>query len=702
MDLSRNSRVQHRSLALLLAGVVGLGFFFRDIPNLSSAAGTGHPYYSSARKLGLVFELANYDSEMDDPVWARPSLPTVLAHAKGQPLEPNVKLRLAQLYQRLGLAQASLGQYEELINEAKKGPAVAAGLAGLQSLLYEVGEYGRAVSTLDLVEKFEDPVDLDGARYLAGISFLKLGAPKEAVAALSKVPESSSKGPFARYSLGLAYSQLGEAQNAEKAFISAIQMGRKLVSPVRLKLQNRQTGETEVRIIPAALYPDERVTLEALVAKSQLALGYLYVQNKAHGRAVDVFSEIPEENPYYPDALYAKAWAEIYQNQLVQAIVTLNKLIKGVPAGRLSQEALLLIGSAYVNLGVYDKAISAYQTAVEFYEDERKFAHYVIEEGFLRNHFQEIRLYFDPASSISRIDPTEGMNDDEKQVFVRVVTNPEVREWFELHTEVGEHLRQLRAAGSDLSHQTNMIDQKLGTLGDFESRLDESFAKRIDRLQQQYELLDARINNRSKDADIWALATKKETERLQEYNRKLSQLRKMSRELKAWMSANESTMSGAELRATEEITHRIARDTKHLEILRGEMAWAILSNTEMTAGGLRRRGQGGASAVLTALYNKELSKLKGEINRAQEKLRAIQDNTVATRSRMRDLKRRSQEVTGKQAQLLSQSERYYLGLTEKVIDEVAAVYKRYDGRLERFVAEAEFGVIGALDRQSGQ
>lgn len=689
----------------MLAGLIGLSVFVQEVPYLASAAGTAgsdHPYYSSPRKMGLTFELANYDSEMDDPVWGRPSLPTVLDHAEGQPLEPNVKLRVAQLYQRLGLAQDSLSNYEELINSAKKGPAVAAGLAGLQSLLYEVGEYGRAVSTLQLVEKFEDPVDLDGARYLAGLSFLKLGAPDEAVKVLTKVPLEDERGPFARYSLGLAYSQLGEPKKAEATFIESIRQGRKLVSPVRLTLKNPRTGETEVRIIPPALYPEEKLALEALVAKAQLGLGYLYVENKAYSRATNTFSEIPEENPYYPEALYAKAWAEIYQNQLVQGIVTLNKLIKGQPAGRLTQEALLLIGSAYVNLGVYEKAISAYQNAVEFYEEERKFASYVLEESFLRNHFQAIRLYFDPASSIARVDPTEGMNEDEKQTFVQIVTNPEVRAWFELHTEVGEHLRQLRSAGGDLEHQVDMIDSKIATLSDFESKVDESYARRIDRLQQQYELLDARINNRAKGADIWALATKKETQRLREYARKLSQLRRMKRELDAWLNDNRASASARELAAAEQIAERIERDTTHIEILRGEMAWAILSNTEMTPGGLRRKGQGGASAVLTALYNKELSKLKGEINRAQEKLRAIQDNTVATRSRMRDLKRRSRELTGKQAQLLSQSERYYLGLTEKVIEEVAAVYKRYDARLERFVAEADFGIIGALDRQSGQ
>ena len=704
MDLHRNPRAQHRSLAALLAVVIGICAFVQDVPYIVSApgAGAGHPYYNTPRKLGLSFELANYETEMTNPVWARPSLPVVLNFAQGQPLGPNVKLRVAELYQRLGLAQNSLTSYEELINEAKKGPAVAAGLAGMQSLLYEVGEYARAISTLDLVEKFEDPVDLDAARYLAGLSYLKLGAAKEAIAALEKVNSETEKGPFARYSVGLAYSQLGDAKNAEKSFIETIRLGRTIVSPRRLTLRNPSTGEPEVRIIPAALYAEEKVTLDALIAKSQLALGYLYVQNKAYSRAVDVFSELPEENPYYPEALYAKAWAEIYQNQLVQAIVTLNKLIKGVPAGRFTQEAMLLIGSAYVNLGVYDKAISAYQGAVQFYEEERKFAHYVIEEGYLRNQFHAIRFYFDPSSSVTRIDATDDMNEDEKQAFVRVVTNPEVRAWFEYHTEMGEHLRQLRSAGVDLGNQATVIDENVKALRDFEGKMGDALTQRIAALKQQYDLLDARINNRSKDADIWALATKKETERLREYNRKLAQLRKMDRELSTWMSSNRGNLGPAQIAAAEETARRIERDQTHIEFLRGELAWIILSSTEMTAGGLRRKGQGGANAVLTALYNKELSKLKGEINRAEEKLRAIQDSSVAARSRMRDLQRRSQDVSGKQKQLLNQSERYYLSLTERVIEEVTAVFKRYDTRLERFVQEADYSMINALDRQSGQ
>ncbi|MEW6774866.1 MAG: tetratricopeptide repeat protein [Bdellovibrionota bacterium] len=670
-----------------------------DVSNLSSLAGRNHPYYQNPSKTGLMFAYAAYEAEMDEPVWARPSMPGILVKSKGLPIEPNVRLTMAHLYEELGLPQKSLELYEQVIGDSQGGLFESLGLFALQRLFYETGDYGRTVSSLDLVQKYDRPAELATARYLAGQAYIKLSSPARAIPVLEAVPEQSKEAPFARYSLGLAYTQESKSALAQKAFEQAIALGQKAVNPRRVPVV-KLDGTRESRIVEAALYPEERTALEGLIAKSNLALGYLFVQSKKYAEAGQAFSQVPEKDAYYPEALYARAWAQIYQRELVQAIVTLSKLIKVAPASKFAHEAYLVIGSCYVNLKLYDKAIQAYQAAIDRYNEERALFHKVVDEGFLRQRFDALRLYFDPDASNRESDPLAKLGEEDEGIFGRLVTNTDVREWFARHSEVAGHLRRLRNSTQELQYRTALIDQKLEFLGNFEGKLDKGLGGEVARAGQEWQLLDDRINLRNQTIDIWQLASRKETEKLKDYQRRLTELDKISRTLKDRLSkAGQLTPEEQEL--ADQTRQRVDRLKKLIELLRGQMAWEIVGSANVTGGGVQRGGLGRGTDQ-TALYNRELAKLKTLLERAQAKVRLIRQDAIEFRTHYTDMRQRSQALSGRVNELLASVETYYLGLSDKVIDAVTEISRESDRRLERFVAEAEFGVIGALDRQAAE
>lgn len=696
---AKRERLHRRAL---LSSALALVAFLAAVPEISSTS-SDHPYYATMDKFGLMFENASFAADVGDPVWARPSLPRLLERSQGQEIEPIVKLRLGRLYQEIGRPQQALAMYEQAIQAG--GAAQIFGLFELQQLFYDAGDYGRTVSSLDYVKQFNRPEELAQANYLAGQALLRLEEPSKAVAVLEQVPPGSERGPFARYSLAMAHARQGKTASAQKAFEESIDAGLRALAPRRVTITTG--GERESRLIDPPLFPAERLALEGLVAKARLGLGYLMMENKKFAEAERAFSEIPEENPFYAEALYAKAWAQIYQGQsdrgqLVKAIVTLNTLIRAFPTGRMTQEAWLAIGSTYVNLGVHEKAISAYQDAIKYYNDERELAAMVAEQGFVREHFDSLRMYFDPGAVTDKLTPTEGMNDEQRRIFARLVTNPDVRAWFSRYAEMGEHLRELRRSGEALRRQSALLAQKLDGLRGFESRIEQTIGKRVDELEERWRLLDDRINLRGDSIDIWQLATRKETELLKSYNRRLAELAKIGNRLQRTVKANEGTFSAEEAEQVRQTRERIQNIRRRIEIERGELAWKILSSTELTATGVRRVGLDAGSGMQRAILNKELSKLRGQIDRAREQLRAIREETVRTRTRYRELRQGSLDLAGRHSALLRESERRYLALGDKVIAAVTGIYRGRQNRLERFVAEAEFGVIGALDRQASQ
>ncbi len=686
-----------RGRAALAAVASGLAALLLPVPRLSSLpVGTSNPYYLGAPRTGILFELAGYEAEVaEDPVWARPSLLAVAPRAKNLPIEPNVQLSLARLYERLGLGQKSLEYYEQVINASKGGANEGMGLFGLQRLFYRTGDFGRTISTMELVEKYERPAELAAARYLAGQAFLRLSTPVRAIAVLERVGEDTPEGPFARYSLGLAYAQQEKSAPARKAFEEAVSWARTALAPRRVTLVSADGKQQETRVVESALYPSERADLEAVQAKSLLALGYLHLENKKYAEAQSAFSEIPEENPFYAEALYAKAWAQIYQRQLVESIVTLNKLVKGTGGGRFSQEALLAIGSCYVNLKVYDKAIKAYQDAAKYYTDERTLADRVISESFVRDKFEALRLYFDPAAVPEKLDPFTGLSEEDQRVFTRVVSNPDARTWFERHSEVGRHLRRMRAAKAEIEYNSALVQKKLQELGPFEVNFQKNVIDELARLQRWYESLDDRVNLRGQSIDIWALASRKEADLLKEYGKRMQALERIQSQFQKMIQARGGNLSAEDQTAAEQTRGEIERMRMILQMSWGELVWKILGS----AGGAQRRGR---SADQMALYNKSLSKIKAHLDRLQESAKEMQRDSADTRARYRQLQQRLAELAPKQAQMLQETERYYLALSDKTVQAVVEVYKGVDRRLERFLAEAEFGAIGALDRQAGQ
>ncbi|HUK56049.1 MAG TPA: tetratricopeptide repeat protein [Nitrospiria bacterium] len=266
---------------------------------------------------------------------------SLLFNEVGPPSTDEIRLLLADR-----LLQANLtSQAEQVLNnvvvQTRRAPIAAEAWFRLEKLYYRKGDYPRALGAF-----FKIPMDKtfpwrQEATYLAGNSDLYLKEYLKAIDLLGNVGEGSEYYPFAVYSSGLAYLNLGDAW-----------------SSTQLQFQKL-----------TALNPGEDSVLRELINKTRVTLGFFFIDQKRYSEAMAVFEAIPSESRYWVQARFGLGKVFMGIGDCVKAIVVYNDLIDQAPTHPYALESRLQIGACYSKLSAYHRAVGSYQEALKAYSE---------------------------------------------------------------------------------------------------------------------------------------------------------------------------------------------------------------------------------------------------------------------------------------------------------------------------------------------
>lgn len=667
---------------------------------------------------------AEYFRLTNDWINQDPSVVNLLNHSRNDPkMYPFVQLGVSNLYETLGLLSDAQSTIQILVKSKPGKEAEAGAFFTLQKVYYEAGEYARSVSSFALLSKYANSRNSDEARYLAGQAYLRLNAPDQAAEVLAQVDTTTRWGPFARYSLAVAYSQQNRMDEAVKAFKEAvvlsdravkaggIEISERVVTVLRARGPNVEESQEQVvqgsetiRTSLIRLTDDELKAVAGLRSRAQLGLGYHYMQFKQYGQAFDALSAIPEEDPYFIEALYGKSWALIYQKKLTDAIVLLNNLLKRVRTGQYAYEAYLVIGSCFVNLGAYDRAIKSYRAAQDLYKREREVVKAVADADFFRDRFDLIRGYFvlerEGAMDPFRLAETK-LTDFDQLVYANIVSNQVVRDSFRQFEDIGRYLQALTERRDNLVRYQSMIDDKIRTAGRVAEILDKEWPPRLKDLMDDLTHLDDRINARGRRFDIWALASPKEAMLLRDLQDKKTAIQRIEGQFSEIQGEVASATSRMAPEESQSITTRVGAASDRLERLRrmqrlraGEAIWKIVSS-DPTQKGSRDSGT-------DVRQRRELARIKLEVEKVRQRLDQLRDDADRVRNRHRDMKVRTNDLQARVRSVLDKTEKTYVNLVDDLNKAIVSEYRNYDERLERFDLEASYGILTALDKQTGR
>ncbi len=683
-----------------------------------------NPLYTSSEKIRVQLKSAEYDRLIGDWIDQDPSVINMLNHAKGDPKAlPLVQLGTGNLYETIGLFADAQTMIQALVTSKPGKEAETGAFFTLQKVYYEAGEYARSVSSFTLLNKAGKFDQMDEARYLAGQAYLRLNAPDQAVDVLNLVDITTKWGPFARYSLAVAFSQQNRIEEAVRAFresiiladraikAGGIEFSEKVVTVLRARGANAQAAEEQVvegsetvRKSVLRLTDRELKTLQGLRSRAQLGLGYHYMQFKQYQQAFDALSAVPEEDAYFIEALYGKAWALIYQKKLTDAIVLLNNLLKRANSGQYAYEAYLVIGSCFLNLGAYDRAIKSYRTAQEIYKREREVVRAVAEADFFRDRFELIRAYFilEDEGAADPFGIAEAkLSDFDQKVYANIVSNSTVRDSFVQYEEVVRYRAAIERRQENIVRYQAMIEEKLRTVTRVADILEKEWPPRLKDLLDDYTHLDDRINARGRRFDIWALASPKEAMLLRDLQNKKTAIQQLEAQFSEVQAKTPSVTPRMAADEGQTMNTKVASASDRIERLRrmqrlraGEAIWRIVSSDPSQ--------KGSRDAASDVRQRRELARLKLEVEKVQKRLEQLRDDVDRVRNRHRDMKVRSNDLLARVRQMMDRTGKMYISMADDLNKVVIAEYRNVDERLERFDLEASYGILTALDKQTGR
>jgi tetratricopeptide (TPR) repeat protein len=211
----------------------------------------------------------------------------------------------------------------------------------LEKLYYRQGRYQEALGAFNKIPAKVNPPSRQEAAYLAGNAYLYLKEYLKAVEVLNKIGDKSEFYPFALYSSGLAYLNLGDAWSSTQQHFQKI----------------------------VALKTDEDPVLLELINKTDVTLGFFFVDQKRYPEAMAAFEAVPSSSRYWIQARFGIGKTYIGVEDCVKAIVVFRELIERSPADPYALESRLHIGSCYSRLSAYRRAVDSYQGALKAYSD---------------------------------------------------------------------------------------------------------------------------------------------------------------------------------------------------------------------------------------------------------------------------------------------------------------------------------------------
>lgn len=506
------------------------------------------------------------------------------------------RVLLGSLYLSWGMDRPATRVFNELVDVFPPGKARNDLLLLIARMQYERGLYQTALETYGLFDAAEGFPQMDEAVYLAGMSQYALGEVKTAIQQLKRIAPESLYFPYAQLTLAQSYFALEDFSKAMRLF--------------------EEISRYDTR---------ENALLKSFQEKSRLMWGQFLIEDGRYGKARSVLAAIPEESPFFPDALFARAWAQFRGRHYLKAILIFEDLIKLYPEHPYALEALTAVGHGYNRLKAYQTALDRYAEAIDLYAAEEK-------------RLREFEAVLSNPEQLTALINAYNENRSQNNILAVLLKEDDaVRYW------VAQY-----GALSSLDH---FLDQKLRDMAVFEVMVDHretvfrSFVPEVDRslerdpvavLQKKTDVLNARIQRAVDAEELQALGSPEEVAVLAQLSHSHAGRARLALDIQGLESKKTNAAQRADIMALKKDWEKVAR---WFQIVEGELSWKIRTELPGRAddrqGALRRvnadlsqMAESHARLVLSVpTLSREIGTFRERISRAQATLTAKREKT---------------------------------------------------------------------------
>jgi len=282
-------------------------------------------------------------------------------------LNDKASFYMGDCYHKLHLNSIARDVFKQSLEEYTTSEMRAKYLYGLQRLDYREGRYDDALKNHAFIINLYAESDIrPDADYLAGQIHFERKNYNVAEQLLSSVKPGSASYLYAQYTLAIINIQLGKNAQA--------------YNTLRTVVADTTTDPAE----------------QLLQDGANLKLGHLYFEEGDKLRqAVEAYSRVSENSPYYDEALLGMGWAWIKVNKPEICLQTIDQLILRYPKSPLFAEANLVRGYALMLLRRYSDAVSALERCIDFTKKD-----YVSQDDLARkkSEFERYVQAFQPTA----------------------------------------------------------------------------------------------------------------------------------------------------------------------------------------------------------------------------------------------------------------------------------------------------------------
>jgi hypothetical protein len=405
--------------------------------------------------------------------------------------EAESQLLLGGLYLSLGLHNEAGQRFERLLT-----PDVPAGVRNrawfyLAKVWYARGYLDRAESAIRQVKGTLQPALEAERQHLFANILLRQGKFDEAVVQLRSWRGPTDWMAYAQFNLGVALVRAGKLQDAD-LFLSRVGM--------------LDTNRTEML---------------ALKDRANLALGFAYLQADMPARARPVLERVRLNGPYSNKALLGTGWADAALGDYRRALVPWMELRDRNLLDAAVQESYLAVPYAFGKLEAAAQSAEYYEGAVASFDAEGVRIDDAI--GRIRNGNM-----LDAMLEQEKADKRYGFfwqlrnlpDAPESRYLYTVLAGHDFQEGLKNYRDLGYMGTTLSRWGESMEAFGNMIDTRERAYAERLPRADTLLASGVaDRMQQNKEDLEGRLNTIESEGDVAALGSEQEREQWERIQR---------------------------------------------------------------------------------------------------------------------------------------------------------------------------------------
>lgn len=326
----------------------------------------------------------------------------------------------------------------------------------------------------------------------------------EAISLLTDMPGEGVVASYGRYNLGIAY----------------------------LQNQKPELGLFNLNeVIRLAGDDDESRNLKD---KAALAISYKYLQDKNYTAARNSLMRVRMEGPYSNAALLSLAYAHYLNREYEQSLPATLELQRRNPADPAVQEAYLLSGRAYEDLGAKTQAVASYSIGALTLRDQLA----QLERTAMRiddDNWPDIMapqlVNTDDADPLN-LKPIPATNNAIMAgLFSRLFASPAFNEGFRQYQQLGRLIELLEVRIRDieaLQEVAENMESRKAQIPDAEARL-KALRDNYVSLVKKWQAIQVRAKKLGTTADAYTeAATQTETVRLQQINKLIRKVGKLN------------------------------------------------------------------------------------------------------------------------------------------------------------------------------